>query len=449
VSPLLAFKEQAAAVASVVSENVEGTEAAVEAMKQAALAVQPRSFTELRTMRQPSKSVEQVIEAVAALFGLPEERWSSLRRRFDNSLHGRIASFDLASASRVPADRVERFMQLLRESPAFTDSAFPGKFPMVGPLQRWCLSVGHLLSRLHGEAPFDVEEQPSGEMLQGEMLLNSNSISLPLPADLLADVQQAHSQIDDSSASEFPNEEVSQNPIYASAVAIAVASDEVVTPRSVISNARSGVSADLAMERRPLQHKVPGSSRRSSNSSYSAAPPVITDPPVQVLTNTRMDEMGDQHVTPPQTSSPPFDDQAIGHVAGLEVEPNLWRLSEAELSSVRELTISRKGVGRVTFNGETDCRGLLHELHNLLVIDQGEVVVYPDPNRKPPVGRGLNKPASVILFGCMPKSKQRLADARSKERYRQRVAQMTEEKGATFEDYNCEDGTWKFHVAHF
>jgi hypothetical protein len=440
----LAFKEQAAAVASVVSENVEGTEAAVEAMKQAALAVQPRSFTELRTMRQPSKSVEQVIEAVAALFGLPEERWSSLRRRFDNSLHGRIASFDSASASRVPADRAERFRQLLRESPAFTDAGFPGKFPMVGPLQRWCLSVGHLLSRLHGEAPFDVDGQQSGEML------NSNSISLPLPADLLADVQQAPSQIDDSSASEFANEEVSQNPIYASAVAIAVASDEVVnTPRSIISNARSGVSGDVAMERRPLQHKVPGSSRRSSNSSSSAAPPVINEPPVAVVSDMRKDEMGDQSSMPPQTRSPPVDDQPIGHVAGLEVEPNLWGLSEAELSSVRDLTISRKGVGRVTFNGETDCRGLLHELHNLLVIDQGEVVVYPDPSRKPPVGRGLNKPASVVLFGCMPKSKQRLADPRAKERYRQRVAQMTEEKGATFEDYNCEDGTWKFHVAHF
>merc|ERR1712232_194329 len=111
--------------------------------------------------------------------------------------------------------------------------------------------------------------------------------------------------------------------------------------------------------------------------------------------------------------------------------------------------MGRKGVGCVVFHGETDCRGLLEQLGQLLVIEQGEVVVYPDARHKPPVGQGLNKPASVVLYGCMPKSQQRLSDPRARERYRERVAKMTEEKGAVFEDYNCEDGTWKFHVTHF
>lgn len=429
VSPLLAFKEQAAAVATVVSESKEGTEKAAEVMKQAAAAVQPRSFTELRTMRQPSKAVEQVIEAVAALFGLPDERWASLRRRFDNSLLGRIASFDLASASRVPPNRVDRFMQLIFERPAFTDTAFANKFPMVAPLQRWCLSVGDLLSRLHGDA-IDEEEQPSGEML-------TSSISVPIPMELHADVHQAPSQIDAcSSASDFAYEEASQAPLCNSAVAIVVANDEVATtPRSAISaGVRSGFSADMR-------------SGVSVDLSYTV--PLGNGGPAIEVADVRTADMGDPSVPLPPARSLPPAEAPVGHVAGLQVEPNLWALSEADLVSVRDLTISRKGVGRVTFHGETDCRGLLRELHHLLIIDQGEVVVYPDASLKPPVGQGLNKPASVTLFGCMPKSKQRFADPEAKERYRQRVAKMTQEKGATFEDYNCEDGTWKFHVTHF
>jgi len=136
-------------------------------------------------------------------------------------------------------------------------------------------------------------------------------------------------------------------------------------------------------------------------------------------------------------------------LGGLVVEPALWRLGEEELACVHNLRVCREGVGAVVFEGGTDCRGLLPVLQEILVIDKGEVVVYPDATRKPPIGQGLNKPAHVTLHGCMPKSQQRLSDKSARERYRQRVAQMTEEKGAVFEDYDCEDGTWRFRVSHF
>lgn len=131
------------------------------------------------------------------------------------------------------------------------------------------------------------------------------------------------------------------------------------------------------------------------------------------------------------------------------MQPPLWLLSEAELASVRNLRVGREGFGFVTFHDETDCRGLLEQLPKVVQVRQGEVVVYPDPRLKPEVGFGLNKPASIELYGCMPKSQTRLTDPRARERYRQRVALMTEEKGAVFEDYDCEEGIWKFQVWHF
>jgi len=117
---------------------------------------------------------------------------------------------------------------------------------------------------------------------------------------------------------------------------------------------------------------------------------------------------------------------------------------------VQELRISREGVGAVTFHGGTDCRNLVsrRRLSEIIVLNPGEVVVYPNQSLKPPVGVGLNKPASVVLFGCLPKT-QGFRDKRARERYKKRVRQMTEDKGAEFVDYDCDEGVWQFRVAHF
>lgn len=63
-------------------------------------------------------------------------------------------------------------------------------------------------------------------------------------------------------------------------------------------------------------------------------------------------------------------------------------------------------------------------------------------------GQGLNRPATITLFGCLPPQ---LADfdEESKARYRHRIAEMTEQKGACFLDYDCDKGLWQFGVDHF
>ncbi|CAK0873749.1 unnamed protein product [Prorocentrum cordatum] len=77
-----------------------------------------------------------------------------------------------------------------------------------------------------------------------------------------------------------------------------------------------------------------------------------------------------------------------------------------------------------------------------------EVVVYPNQKLKPPVGEGLNRPASIVLYGCVAKT-HGFKDEKSRERYKRRVRQMTEDKGAEFVSYDCDRGVWEFRVAHF
>jgi len=129
-------------------------------------------------------------------------------------------------------------------------------------------------------------------------------------------------------------------------------------------------------------------------------------------------------------------------------EPDLATMSQEELKCVQDLTISRHEVGTITFHGTTDCTNL--DFSRIVRLEIGEVLVYPDSSLKPPVGVGLNKPAMVTMFQCWPPNGSRLLqDQKSQDKYKKKIKQMTEEKHATFLDYDCNTGIWKFCVEHF
>jgi len=132
---------------------------------------------------------------------------------------------------------------------------------------------------------------------------------------------------------------------------------------------------------------------------------------------------------------------------GLVVQPDITRLRGRELQQVSELTVSRTEVGSIVFHGITDCTDL--NLEALVHLDVGEVLVYPN-GVKPPVGQDLNKRATVTMYQCWPPNGHgRLEDPGARDRYRAKIKQMTEDKNATFVDYDCTTGVWKFEVEHF
>lgn len=441
MAALLAFKEQAAAGAATVDvapDEVVAAEAvqiAAAAVTQAAAGVQNRILAELRAMRLPPPGVSQVTEALAALFGLSDDRWATLKRRLDGQLLTRMAAMDAATASRLPRNRVERFQKLLRDHPAFADSALHDKCPAVVPLQKYCLAAQQLLLRLHGDT-LHVEPAPPAEPEQSAEWGSMVSVR---DDSAIAAQQERRGRSAEAKAK-------------AKAKAAAKSAEPKAEPKAKAKAAAK--ATPTPPERVPVEEvKASPSSAADASGGPTAAEPVG-------ITLEAAPQPATQAAPQPPARPAPSAEGARAaaalaatpepaNLAGLIVEPELWKLSDAELLNVRNLRVGRTGVGTVTFHGETDCRGLMHQLHELLVIEQGEVVVYPDARWKPPVGHGLNKPASVVLYGCMPKSQQRLADPKARDRYRQRVSHMTEEKGAVFEDYNCEDGTWKFRVTHF
>jgi len=130
------------------------------------------------------------------------------------------------------------------------------------------------------------------------------------------------------------------------------------------------------------------------------------------------------------------------------IAPDPAQLTESERREVFELEVSRPGISSVVFHGYTDISGL--DISRLVHLDVGEVLVYPEPGTKPPVGEGLNKRATITMHRCFPPNgRDQLSDERSQTRYREKIKRMTEEKGATFLDYNYHAGIWVFQVENF
>jgi hypothetical protein len=132
----------------------------------------------------------------------------------------------------------------------------------------------------------------------------------------------------------------------------------------------------------------------------------------------------------------------------LAIDPSPAALSEEEKSCVQNLTVTKPGVGSITFPGITDIRGL--DISSIVHLDIGEVLVYPDSESKPPPGEGLNRQATITLYQCWPSDDHtQLLNPTKAEKYRNKIKAMTEKKNAHFLDYDCSTGVWMFQVEQF
>merc|ERR1712187_783340 len=210
--------------------------------------------------------------------------------------------------------------------------------------------------------------------------------------------------------------------------------------------------ADLGQE---VEHKkVPPEDQPPLASSgcydQSAVPPEdsrpLPEPQPQPLP--QHESLREPQATKPSKTADSSGPQLSSRSNGMVIEPDLTKLSRDALQQVEDLVVCRPDIGSIMFHGLTDCRDL--DIPPLVHLDIGEVLVYPMQGTKPPEGQGLNKRATVTMFQCWPPNgRGHLEDPRAHEKYRGKIQQMTEEKRATFIDYDCKTGVWKFQVEHF
>lgn len=121
-------------------------------------------------------------------------------------------------------------------------------------------------------------------------------------------------------------------------------------------------------------------------------------------------------------------------------------MNRLQRQRVADFTVGRENVGSVRFKVPVDLSNInLDEIFdNLVILKFRSATVYPNPAKKPPVGKGLNVPAVISLEHSFPRGGP--AQGRRLERH---IAKLKAIPDTKFEDYDNETGVWVFSVEHF
>lgn len=136
--------------------------------------------------------------------------------------------------------------------------------------------------------------------------------------------------------------------------------------------------------------------------------------------------------------------------------PQLSRMSDEKLTAVQDFIIGRVGYGQVSYEFPVDLTQFKSNFEELLfgkvvVFSHKLVMVYHEECKKPPVGNGINVPATVTLDKCFPTEKGTkvpIVDP-SRPEVQQHFKLLKMMPGMRFVSYDPIVGTWVFHVDHF
>jgi nuclear pore complex protein Nup98-Nup96 len=119
---------------------------------------------------------------------------------------------------------------------------------------------------------------------------------------------------------------------------------------------------------------------------------------------------------------------------------------------VDNFTVGREGYGNVFFPDSFDVAYL--NLDEIVHFRHKEIILYPDDEKKPQVGYGLNRRAQVTLDRVWPMDKTTHNPITDPERLKQmdydgKLRRVCAKRQTRFLEYRPETGSWLFKVDHF
>ncbi|KAG0670470.1 hypothetical protein C6P45_002374 [Maudiozyma exigua] len=136
----------------------------------------------------------------------------------------------------------------------------------------------------------------------------------------------------------------------------------------------------------------------------------------------------------------------------------LRELSTEQLTSVSNFMIGRKGHGTISFNYDVDLTAFARDIEGQLFgktvnfNSTKTVEVYPDYSTKPPVGYGINVPATISIEGVYSidkKTKKPHVNSQKSSEIQLLIRRLKSMKDMEFISYNPFGGVWTFRVNHF
>jgi len=131
----------------------------------------------------------------------------------------------------------------------------------------------------------------------------------------------------------------------------------------------------------------------------------------------------------------------------------LRRMPREKLRKISGFEVGREGCGHVVFDEPVDLTtvDLDSIFDNIVVISLRSLTVYPQTDKKPPLGMGLNVPSTITLENSWPRGRDRktLTYEKSGPRFNKHVERLRKVVGTEFVKYDKDTGEWVFRVPHF
>lgn len=127
-------------------------------------------------------------------------------------------------------------------------------------------------------------------------------------------------------------------------------------------------------------------------------------------------------------------------------------MNRVQRQKVENFAVGREHVGSVSFKVPVDLSNVdLDELcGNIVILEPRSATVYPIAAKKPPVGKGLNVPATISLEQSWPRRDKRIpVHDKTGSRIAKHIERLKRIENTKFEEYDAEHGIWTFSVEHF
>ncbi|KAI1826982.1 nuclear protein 96-domain-containing protein [Xylaria intraflava] len=151
--------------------------------------------------------------------------------------------------------------------------------------------------------------------------------------------------------------------------------------------------------------------------------------------------------SPPARDSSALRDGEPGDYWMFPTKDEIQNMNRVQRQKVADLTVGRQGIGYVKFKIPVDLTSIDLDTicGGIVVLTPRSATVYPNPVKKPPVGKGLNVPALINLENARPRAS-KTGKPVSITKHIERLRKIVDTK---FENYNVETGEWTFSVEHF
>lgn len=164
----------------------------------------------------------------------------------------------------------------------------------------------------------------------------------------------------------------------------------------------------------------------------------------------------------PESSSTTTNNQ---HTNGDQIDPepgryymkpsreHLRKMPRDKLKKVSGFEVGRERCGHVVFDQPVDLTTVDIDgiFGSIAVITLRSLTVYPQNDKKPPVGKGLNVPSTITLENSWPRQRDRIRPSYEKSgpKFNKHVDRLRKVVGTEFVNYNKDTGEWVFRVPHF